>query len=67
MLAVYNVVRTEVTIRMSVETKPLQQYAIAREIRHNVKVTLNHNCIPMVYPKVMLYDRMRKKRGEGGA
>lgn len=66
-LGVQNVVGTEVTIRIVAETKPLQHYAIARVIRRDVKDILDKNGIPMAYPKMMLYDRLRKESGKDGA
>lgn len=66
-LGVQNVIGTEVTIRIIAETKPLQHYAIARVIRRDVKDILDKNGIPMAYPKMMLYDRIRKESGEDGA
>lgn len=60
-LGVQNITGTEVTIRIVAETLPLQQYAVARTIRKDVKEILEKNGIPIPYPKMMLYDREEKQ------
>lgn len=61
-LGVMNVTGTEVTIRITAETLPLEHYAISRIIRRDVKNILEKNGIPLATPKMMLYDR----NGKGG-
>ncbi|WP_332650839.1 mechanosensitive ion channel family protein [Lysinibacillus sp. 54212] len=65
-LGVQNIAGTEVTIRIMAETLPLQQYAVARTIRRDVKDILEKNGIPIPYPKMMLYDRVMGREVEGG-
>ncbi|WP_431028516.1 mechanosensitive ion channel family protein [Lysinibacillus sp. LZ02] len=65
-LGVQNITGTEVTIRIMAETLPLQQYAVARTIRRDVKDLLEKNGIPIPYPKMMLYDRVMGREVEGG-
>ena len=60
-LGVANTTATEATIRITVETLPLQQHGIARIIRRDVMDILTKNGIPLAYPKMMFYDK-----GQGG-
>ena len=56
-LGVTNTTSTEATIRITVETLPLQQYAISRVIRKDVMDILTRNGIPLAVPKMMFYDK----------
>ncbi|MEK5234077.1 mechanosensitive ion channel family protein [Lysinibacillus sp. FSL K6-0232] len=56
-LGVQNVKGKEVTIRISVETLPQQQYGIARIIRRDITKLFEENHIPMAYPKVMFFGK----------
>lgn len=56
-LGVTNTTSTEATIRIMVETLPLQQYAISRVIRKDVMDILTRNGIPLAVPKMMFYDK----------
>ena len=56
-LGVTNTTSTEATIRITVETLPLQQYAISRVIRKDVIDILTRNGIPLAVPKMMFYER----------
>ncbi|MEK4231221.1 mechanosensitive ion channel family protein [Solibacillus sp. FSL H8-0538] len=56
-LGVANTTGTEATIRITVETLPLQQLGISRIIRRDVIDILAKNGIPLAYPKMMFYDR----------
>lgn len=60
-LGIQNVTATEVTFRITAETKPLEHYSIARIIRRDVKKILDENGIPMAYPKMLLYDQSSNK------
>ncbi|WP_407702002.1 mechanosensitive ion channel family protein [Viridibacillus soli] len=57
LLGVQNVVGAEVTLRISVETLPMQQFAISRMIRRDVKEIFDQNGIEIPYPKMMVYER----------
>ena len=59
-IGVVNMAGAEVTIRITLETLPLQHYAISRVIRRDVIDILAKNGIPLAYPKMMLYDRGNK-------
>lgn len=56
-LGVTNTTGTEATIRITVETLPLQQHAISRIIRKDVIDILTRNGIPLATPKMMFYER----------
>lgn len=56
-LGVTNTTSTEATIRITVETLPLQQHAISRIIRKDVIDILTRNGIPLAVPKMMFYER----------
>lgn len=57
LLGVQNVVGAEVTLRISVETLPMQQFAISRMIRRDIKDIFDDNHIEIPYPKMMVYER----------
>lgn len=56
-LGVANTTSTEATIRITVETLPLQQFSISRVIRKDVIDILTRNGIPLAVPKMMFYDK----------
>ncbi|WP_253896133.1 mechanosensitive ion channel family protein [Solibacillus sp. R5-41] len=60
-IGVINTTSTEAMIRISLETLPLQQYAISRIIRKDVIDILTKNGIPLAVPKMMFYEK-----GQGG-
>lgn len=57
LLGVQNVVGAEVTLRISVETLPMQQFAVSRMIRRDIKDIFDDNNIEIPYPKMMVYER----------
>lgn len=57
LLGVQNVVGAEVTLRISVETLPMQQFAISRMIRRDIKDIFDKHNIEIPYPKMMVYER----------
>lgn len=57
LLGVQNVVGAEVSIRISVETLPMQHFAISRMVRRDVKEIFDRNRIEIPYPKMMVYER----------
>lgn len=60
-MGVTNTTSTEATIRISLETLPLQQYAISRIIRKDVIDILTRNGIPLAVPKMMFYEKGQEK------
>ncbi|WP_102694414.1 mechanosensitive ion channel family protein [Rummeliibacillus pycnus] len=57
LLGVQNVVGAEVTLRISVETLPMQHFAVSRMIRRDIKDIFDRNGIEIPYPKMMVYER----------
>ncbi|MGE7623390.1 mechanosensitive ion channel family protein [Viridibacillus sp. NPDC096237] len=57
LLGVQNVVGAEITLRISVETLPMQHFAISRMVRRDVKEIFDQNGIEIPYPKMMVYER----------
>lgn len=66
LLGVQNVVGAEVTLRISVETLPMQHFAVSRMIRRDVKDIFDRNGIEIPYPKMMVYERDNNKAFEEG-
>ena len=62
LLGVQNVVGAEVTLRISVETLPMQQFAISRMIRKDIKELFDKNNIEIPYPKMMVYERNQPRQ-----
>lgn len=56
-LGVTNTTSTEATIRITLETLPLQQYGISRIVRKDVMDILTRNGIPLAVPKMMFYEK----------
>ena len=67
LLGVQNVVGAEVTLRISVETLPMQHFAISRMIRRDVKDIFDRNGIEIPYPKMMVYERNNDQKIEEGS
>lgn len=57
LLGVQSVVGAEVTLRISVETLPMQHFGVSRRIRRDVKEIFDTNGIEIPYPKMMVYER----------
>ena len=66
LLGVQNVVGAEVTLRISVETLPMQHFAVSRMIRRDVKNIFDRNGIEIPYPKMMVYERDNNQTFEEG-
>ncbi len=47
---------TEIIMRITAETQPVMQYAIARQLRRDLKVFLDQNGIEIPYPKMVMYQ-----------
>lgn len=60
-LGMLHVVGAEITMRITVETLPMQHHRIARIIRKDVKDIFDKNGIEIPYPKMMIYDRETTK------
>ena len=66
LLGVQSVVGAEVTLRISVETLPMQHFAVSRKIRRDVKQLFDENGIDIPYPKMMIYEREAHAVSEEG-
>lgn len=66
LLGVQNVVGAEVTLRISVETLPMQHFAISRMVRRDIKDIFDRNGIEIPYPKMMVYERDNNQAFEEG-
>lgn len=47
---------SEIVMRITAETKPVMQYAIARQLRRDLKIFLDMNDIEIPYPKMVMYQ-----------
>ncbi|GEK35082.1 mechanosensitive ion channel family protein [Kurthia sibirica] len=65
LLGIQNVVGAEVTLRISLETLPMQQFGVSRMIRKDIKDIFDANHIEIPYPKMMVYEREANTRAEG--
>ena len=61
LLGMLNIVGAEVTMRITVETLPMQHHKISRIIRKDVKDIFDSNGIDIPYPQMMIYDREKIK------
>lgn len=61
LLGMLNIVGAEVTMRITVETLPMQHHKISRIIRKDVKDIFDSNGIDIPYPQMMIYDRDKTK------
>ncbi|WP_438297268.1 mechanosensitive ion channel family protein [Sporosarcina sp. FA15] len=47
---------SEIVMRITAETQPVMQYAIARQLRKDLKTFLDQNGIEIPYPKMVMYQ-----------
>lgn len=47
---------SEIIMRITAETQPVMQYAIARQLRRDLKVFLDQNGIEIPYPKMVMHQ-----------
>ncbi|MBO0601789.1 mechanosensitive ion channel family protein [Sporosarcina sp. E16_3] len=47
---------SEIVMRITAETQPVMQYAIARNLRRDLKIFLDMNDIEIPYPKMVMYQ-----------
>lgn len=57
LLGVQNLAASEVVMRITAETKPMQHFAIARIIRRDLKIFMDANGIEIPYPKMVMYQK----------
>lgn len=57
LLGVQNLAASEVILRITAETKPMQHYAISRIIRRDLKLFMDEQGIEIPYPKMVMYQK----------
>jgi moderate conductance mechanosensitive channel len=57
LLGVQNLAASEVVMRITAETKPMQHFAVARIIRRDLKVFMDEHGIEIPYPKMVMYQK----------
>lgn len=57
LLGVQNLAASEVVMRISAETKPMQHFAVARIIRRDLKIFMDEHGIEIPYPKMVMYQK----------
>lgn len=65
LLGVQNVAGGEVTLRITVETLPMQHFAVSRMIRRDIKEIFDTYHIEIPFPKMMVYERNMNRTEEG--
>lgn len=58
-LGVQNLGESAVDIRITAETRPLENFGVEREIRKQAKLALDKNKISIPYPQVVVHDAKR--------
>lgn len=57
LLGVQNLAASEVVMRISAETKPMQHFAVGRIIRRDLKIFMDEHGIEIPYPKMVMYQK----------
>lgn len=57
LLGVQNLTTTEVVMRITAETMPMQHFAVAREIRRDLKDFLDQRGVEVPYPRMVMVQR----------
>uniref|UniRef100_UPI00406D0DED mechanosensitive ion channel family protein n=1 Tax=Paenisporosarcina sp. FSL H8-0542 TaxID=2921401 RepID=UPI00406D0DED len=57
LLGVQNLAASEVVMRITAETKPMQHFAVARIIRRDLKIFMDEHGIEIPYPKMVMYQK----------
>lgn len=57
LLGVQQIGNSEVTLRVTCETQPMQHVAVSRALRKEIKLRLDENGIEVPYPRMVLYSR----------
>lgn len=61
LLGVQNVGTSDVTLRVTCETKPMSHFGIARMLRKEIKSCLDSHGIEVPYPRMVLYNQNSEK------
>jgi len=57
LLGVQNLAASEVVMRITAETKPMQHFAVSRIIRRDLKIFMDEHGIEIPYPKMVMYQK----------
>ncbi|WP_050613514.1 mechanosensitive ion channel family protein [Bacillus testis] len=57
LLGIQNLAQSEIILRITAETVPMQHFAFARELRRELKNVLDKNGIEIPFPRMVLYSR----------
>ena len=57
LLGVQNLAASEVVMRITAETKPMQHFSVARIIRRDLKIFMDEHGIEIPYPKMVMYQK----------
>lgn len=57
LLGVQNLAASELVMRITAETKPMQHFSIARIIRRDLKIYMDEHGIEIPYPKMVMYQK----------
>ena len=57
LLGVQNLAASEVVMRITAETMPMQHFAVARIIRRDLKIFMDEHGIEIPYPKMVMYQK----------
>lgn len=57
LLGVQNLAASEVILRITAETKPMQHFAVSRIIRRDLKIFMDEHGIEIPYPKMVMYQK----------
>lgn len=60
LLGVQSLGPSEVVLRITAETAPMRHFYIARELRKELKATLDANGIEIPFPRMVMYNRQEK-------
>lgn len=57
LLGVQNLAASEIILRITAETKPMQHFAVGRIIRRDLKIFMDEHGIEIPYPKMVMYQK----------
>ncbi len=57
LLGVQNLAASEVVMRITAETKPMQHFSVGRIIRRDLKIFMDEHGIEIPYPKMVMYQK----------
>jgi small conductance mechanosensitive channel len=57
LLGVQNLAASEIILRITAETKPMQHFTVGRIIRRDLKIFMDEHGIEIPYPKMVMYQK----------